>query len=105
MDNKKKRIWYLECLRVIAMLSVIAFHVSKTAISDFSPIKFDAACYLSIRNIVHYAVPIFFMISGALLLDPNKMISVSKLIKHYLTKYFAITFLFWGNMRVLNRSL
>lgn len=34
--RKKDRIWYLECLRVLAMLSVISFHVSKTALSDFS---------------------------------------------------------------------
>lgn len=94
--RKKDRIWYLECLRVLAMLSVISFHVSKTALSDFSFSLFTSSCLLCVRNLVHYAVPIFFMISGALLLNPNKNLSIERLCKHYLIKYLLITVLFGG---------
>ena len=44
--RKKDRIWYLECLRVLAMLSVISFHVSKTALSDFSFSLFTSSFYV-----------------------------------------------------------
>ena len=94
--RKKDRIWYLECLRVLAMLSVISFHVSKTALSDFSFSLFTSSCLLCVRNLVHYAVPIFFMISGALLLNPNKNLSIERLCKQYLIKYLLITVLFGG---------
>lgn len=57
---RPNRIWYLECLRVLAMLSVIAFHVGKTALTDFDSTLFSYAGFLAVRNVVHYAVPIFF---------------------------------------------
>lgn len=93
---RPNRIWYLECLRVLAMLSVIAFHVGKTALTDFDSTLFSYAGFLAVRNVVHYAVPIFFMISGALLLNPEKTITIERLYKRYLLKYFTITLVFSG---------
>ena len=80
------------------MLGVIAFHVSKTALTDFSPSSFEAALFLSVRNVVHFVVPVFFMISSALLLNPRKIITVEYLCKRYLIKYFIILLLFGGGI-------
>ncbi len=100
---EKERIWCLDCLRVLSMLGVIAFHVSKTALTDFSPSSFEAALFLSVRNVVHFVVPVFFMISGALLLNPRKIITVEYLCKRYLIKYFIILLLFGGGFSCLEQ--
>lgn len=64
---------YIEYLRVIAMFAVVAIHVCIAGLSSFANHSmFDAVFYSSVRNIFHFAVPVFFMISGALMLSPSK---------------------------------
>lgn len=95
--NQKKQ--YIEELRVISMLSVVLIHVCITALSDFPDSGSEAwhVVYQSVRNVLHFAVPIFFMISGALLLPPEKSIPFEKLIKKYVAKYTAVIVVFgWG---------
>lgn len=67
MENKKKeRIFYLDLLRAVAILAVIVCHVSGLYPNEiggiFKPlIRIDTVGYIG--------VPIFFMLSGALLLN------------------------------------
>lgn len=89
----KKR--YIEYLRVISMLSVVAIHVCITALSDFSPTSvWESILYLDIRNIFHFAVPVFFMISGALMFPPEKDLTIKKLLRRYILKYGAVIVIF-----------
>ena len=92
--EKKKR--YIEDLRIISMLAVVMIHVCITALSDFpdSGSTLWRVIYQSIRNILRFAVPVFFMISGALLLNPQKVITLEKLIKKYIVKYTAVIVIF-----------
>lgn len=86
---------YIEYLRVAAMLSVVAIHVCIAALNGFETSSiWSAVFYLSIRNIFHYAVPVFFMISGALLLSPDREMPIKKLIHNYILKYGAVIILF-----------
>lgn len=55
---------------------------------------FAKALYLSIRNVFHFAVPVFFMMSGALLLSPNKKMPINKLMKSYIAKYAGVIIVF-----------
>lgn len=91
---------YIENLRVIAMVAVVITHIGSTAATDFPDsykMTWGGVFYSSIVNIMHFAVPIFFMISGALLLNPAKDIPLNKLIKKYIVKYVGVLFVFgWG---------
>lgn len=91
------RKYYMEYLRVIAMFAVVAIHICITALSDFDNYsQLDAVLYASVRNVFHFAVPIFFMISGALILPPVKELPLKKLLGRYLLKYgLAIVVFGW----------
>lgn len=82
--NKKKKV-YLDALRIIAAGCVIYNHLP--AINLFTDTKGLEQClYMIITLFIKIAVPIFFMISGALLLNRNEE-SYEKIIK---TKFFRI---------------
>ena len=73
------RKYYIEYLRVIAMFAVVAIHVCIAALGNFNNYsQFDAVLYASVRNIFHFAVPIFFMISGALMLSHDRELPLKK---------------------------
>lgn len=89
---------YIEDLRVISMMAVVLIHICITALSDFPDQggTLWRVVYLAVRNLLHFAVPVFFMISGALLLPPEKKMPLEKL-KSYLVKYGAVILVFgWG---------
>lgn len=86
---------YIEYLRVIAMFAVVAIHVCSVALNGFEDYsQLDAVLYLSVSKVFHFAVPIFFMISGALMLSPDKELPLKKLLSRYLLKYGLVIVVF-----------
>ena len=86
---------YIQFLRVISMFAVIATHVCTTAWTDFPGFTISGgALYRTIISVCHFAVPVFFMITGALMLNPNKQISLEKLFKKYILKYSLVILVF-----------
>lgn len=87
---------YIDYLRVISMLSVVMIHICTTAMTDFSDGigTYKGALFVSATNLLRFAVPVFFMISGALLLNPKKEISLGKLLKKYILKYACVILIF-----------
>lgn len=73
--NKKQRIFYLDFIRVIAILLVIFIHVSTIdttkhiGTTDWQIVKM-------LNYFAHISVPIFFMISGTLILNSQKTLSL-----------------------------
>lgn len=68
----KKREYAFDLLRIISMFMVIVIHVSNVYSRHFAVIASDDYLASLIYNtICRVSVPIFFMISGALLLDRN----------------------------------
>ena len=67
-EKTKKRIFYFDELRALAIIMVILCHV----VILYRPFAYDTAIH-SVPGLLyiltHFAVPIFFMLSGALLLD------------------------------------
>lgn len=89
---------YLEYLRVVSMFSVVLIHIFVTARTDF-PGHTGSEEIISniIGQILHYAVPIFFMITGALFLQESKKIDLTTLYKKYIKRYLLIILIFgWG---------
>lgn len=91
---KHKR--YIDYLRVISMCAVVMMHVCVTAMSEFSDGMgtMKGALFCGVKNILNFAVPVFFMITGALLLNPEKDISLQKLLKSYILKYACVILTF-----------
>ena len=87
-SNSNNKTMYLNYLRVFAMFSVILIHVFVTARTDFDNQSFLNRVFTEIfSQILHFGVPIFFMITGTLFLNKNKEIGIDVLYKKYIFKY------------------
>lgn len=94
-NNKSNRIYYLDILRVIACLSVIMIHSSGTyVLKEFGSLNFGVGNVLD--GLSRIAVPLFIMISGALMLDKNYNFSTKKLLKHI--SKMIVFFVFWSGI-------
>lgn len=80
-----KKIIYLEFLRVICAIIVVLDHICIAGIHIFEKYAtdFDKFFYNGIQHWSHFAVPVFLMISGYLLLDPQREIGYKKAIAKY----------------------
>ncbi len=96
MPNKyiTRRVFYFDFLRAISCLAVILLHASSVFVSEDSPIDFSFYIGNLIDSISRFCVPIFVMISGALILDENYQYSHKKLLSHI--KRLIIFFVFWS---------
>lgn len=93
MDNK--RILFLDILRIFASFAVITIH---TCTSVFSYVENKGVQWYVCNfwdSLSRYAVPIFFMISGSLLLDGSKSISIHELLKKRIPKVIRI-YVIWS---------
>src|SRR5256885_496912 len=72
-----RRQW-MDALRVLACLAVIVLHVSASVVIDFPDVR---SLHWTVGNIgnafTHWCVPVFVMLSGALLLSPAKQLPVT----------------------------
>lgn len=92
--NKKQRIFYLDFIRVIAILLVIFIHVS--AIDTTLNVGSGQWQITKILNyLAHISVPVFFMISGSLLLNSSKTTSLSYTWKQRIPRVL-IPFVLWS---------
>ncbi|GEO79724.1 acyltransferase [Companilactobacillus mindensis] len=92
--NKNQRIFYLDFIRVIAILLVIFIHVS--AIDTTLNVGSGQWQITKILNyFAHISVPVFFMISGSLLLNSKKTTSLSYTWKQRIPRV-AIPFILWS---------
>lgn len=84
----------VEILRVFCTIVVVIDHVAICAIRQFQSCAsiFDKFAYYGIQHWSHFAVPIFLMISGFLLLNPQKKIDYKKVITKYIKRMVVILF-------------
>ena len=90
---QKKRIYYLDILRVIACLAVIMIHSSCDYVM-YKTTNFNFWVGDIFDGFARIGVPLFVMISGTLLLDEKYDYSKEKLIKHI--KKMIMFFVFWS---------
>lgn len=97
-----KRLVYMDWLRIIAALAVVMIHVSAGVVTD------DAQDYKSpwmtgnfYESISRWAVPMFVMISGALMLSSTREITILSFLKKRLAKIliplFAWSVIYYAN--------
>jgi len=97
--NSNNPVNWIDNLRVLATISVIFLHVSASVTAKFGSISFITWTIGNIYNSsVRFCVPIFVMITGALLLPKDYEIS------DFLKKKFirvVLPFVFWGIIYLL----
>ena len=95
MSQKKMSIFYIDFLRFIAATAVVLIHVLGPFRKLYDSIpESEWLAAASINSMTRWAVPVFMMISGALLLSTNREFNA----RHYLTKRLskvAIPLLGW----------
>lgn len=92
-SKSKARIYFLDILRVVACMAVVLIHASGTYTAE-NPNSFNFWAGNFFDGLSRIAVPLFIMISGALILDEKYSFTRSKLSKHI--KRLLIFFLFWS---------
>ena len=89
----KKRILYIDILNIIACICVVAMHCNGI-VHMFSNSRAWKTSLL-VETLAYWAVPVFFMITGATLLDYTKKYSTRKYMKKRVEKT-VIPFLVWS---------
>ena len=87
---------FLDVLRWGATAMVVMLHVVSgvTAILSAEMTSGQRAVYYTIKALMTAGVPVFLMISGALLLNPEKQISVRKILTHYVRRILLALLVF-----------
>lgn len=100
MSNLKRNTGF-DIIRIIAIFMVVAIHshVAPLAVNKGSAMWYVV---MSLQVICLVAVPLFFMVSGALLLSDEKETDISTLYKKRLPKQ-AIPFIVWSVIYVIAR--
>ncbi|EGC03527.1 acyltransferase [Ruminococcus albus] len=100
-ENKSGRILYMSRLKALACLSIIIFHGSYMATAFAVKQGADGqrvqdtelmTVLMSVRNLFMWAVPVFVMVTGALLLDEKRSIPLKKLFGKYLLRVVIALF-------------
>lgn len=97
------RIKYLDVLKTVAIIGVIVIHSAAPLVDNYSVGSYNWWVGNIYDSITRTSVPLFFMVSGALLLD-KKISSLNFFyVKKVLPLFFA--FLFWSTIYFLQRNI
>lgn len=95
-SSAKERIIYLDIIRIVACFFVIVVHASSNQLYNYPPKSFDFQVSQFFNTLSITAPAIFFMISGALFLNPDaKDIPIKKLWGKYILR-MAVAYVFWS---------
>ena len=86
---------YLDILRIIATFSVVVIHVSATPWYKYPTSSLNWQFSNVWDSSARFSVPIFFMISGILFLNPQKNITIKTIMTKYIKRIFFIL-IFWS---------
>lgn len=96
MNKKISETAFLDVLRWTAAAMVIMLHVVSgiSTLPDIQMTRRQLDIYYTIKALMTTGVPLFLMISGSLLLNPDKPISVRRIFDHYLRRVLLSLLLF-----------
>jgi surface polysaccharide O-acyltransferase-like enzyme len=101
---EKKRIVWIDLLRVIGVIGVILIHVVSNTVNTFGGLSNNSHIfYVFIRYSFSFAVPLFVMISGMVFLG-KKEISYKEMFKKYILKIILIILVI-GSLMVLMEEI
>ena len=79
-NSAKNRIYSFDIMRIIAICAVILLHISADYVKSFPNNSLDFISNNLLNSLTRFAVPTFFMISGALMLNEDKKLSTKKIL-------------------------
>lgn len=91
-SNRNKRVAYLDLLRILAIFAVIFQHFCP---GYYNADDFNKNAVNIMVSLTDWCVPVFVMISGALLLNPQKEFSVKRFFKKNVLRIF-VALCFWS---------
>ena len=89
-----KKVAYFPVIRAISCIAVVFLHTFYLAVSGFETTFSQNVTSMIIRNCLLWAVPCFVMVSGALLLEPAKRITIVKIIRKYIRRIILAILIF-----------
>lgn len=90
-----ERQFYIDFLRVIAIMAVVLLHVSGERIMDCDVHTSDWQIMNIYESLARWGVPVFVMISGALFLS-RRTLSIKIMYKKYISR-LLVAYLFWSS--------
>jgi len=101
--ERKERNSALDITRIIAVLAVIMIHVSSKFVVSYDISSVEFLCGNIFDSISRIGVPLFVMISGALMLDEERNVNIKQNIKSVvcLLLFWSIVYCFFIILRCL----
>jgi surface polysaccharide O-acyltransferase-like enzyme len=100
--QKKNRIFYFDLLKAFACISVVFIHISAIDWHNTPVNSLNWTCLNFYNSFSRWGVPVFFMISGALLLGNANNLSLDKLYKKSILRFCAATVVWSAGYAVLS---
>ena len=95
MAKDTRRIFWLDLLRIISIFSVIALHAAAVGYEGKFCAGSDNWQWCNIYgSVTRFCVPVLVMISGVMLLNPEKDYSIKKIFFHKIF-HLAAAFILW----------
>lgn len=94
------RVAYADLLRVVAMLAVIILHLAGSRLGSVAVGSMEFHILNAYDGLTHWCVPVFIMLSGMFLLDPNHSLTPSKLFFGHILR-ILIALVVWGTAYAL----
>ncbi len=95
MGNQKERILWADVLKIAACMAVVLIHVSAEVWSSSSVASLDWHVSNFYDSLGRWAVPVFVMLSGMFLLNPEKEMDARTIYRKYIPR-ILIAIVFWG---------
>lgn len=86
---------YFDVLRTLAIVAVVVLHTAATQWNVVAPVTFQWQTLNMYDSITRFCVPAFFMISGALFLDPARPVTIRGIMRRSLPR-IAVAYVVWS---------
>lgn len=97
---KNKRFVYLDILRIVAIFLVIFNHIAGYYLYMYEESIINTWFYMTLTMITRINVPIFFMISGSLLLEKEE--SIISILKKRVSRIILVIIIFSAELYLIN---
>lgn len=92
ITQQSGRLFWPDFLRVISCVAVVLIHVTSIGVNNYIFASQTYGISFVLGNLVRWAVPIFFMVSGMFLLDPSHEMPAKKLKNRVLSLCLIVVF-------------
>ena len=86
-----------DILKCLGCICVVIIHTASQSMSELYLYSFNWVSAVFWGSLCRFAVPVFLMVTGALLLDPGKKLTTSRIYERYFLR-ILICLLFWALM-------